>query len=85
MDSGLKPDIIITDINMPVMSGIELVDYCKDSAEYMTIPIIALSSHSNEEVLSQDNVRIIDKLSGYVTKTNHKALLDMINQALGRV
>lgn len=84
MDLGLKPDIVITDINMPIMSGIELVETCKENKDYMSIPFIALSSHSNEEVLSQENVKIIDKLSGYVTKTNHKALVEMISQVLNR-
>ena len=81
MESGNKPDVIVTDINMPIMGGTELVNYCKQSPELKTIPIIALSSHASEEVLSEQNMKILDKLHGYVTKTNHEALVDMIKSS----
>lgn len=39
-------DIIISDIEMPGMSGFEFVETLKRSTRWMDIPVIALSSHA---------------------------------------
>ena len=44
MLATLKPDIVITDIQMPKMSGVELISALKSDARTAKIPIIALSS-----------------------------------------
>ena len=40
----LEPDIIITDIQMPRMSGVELIAALKSNPRTSQIPIVALSS-----------------------------------------
>jgi CheY-like chemotaxis protein len=40
----LEPDIIITDIQMPRMSGVELISAVKNDPRTAEIPIVALSS-----------------------------------------
>ena len=40
----LEPDIIITDIQMPRMSGVELIAALKNDPRTSQIPIVALSS-----------------------------------------
>jgi CheY-like chemotaxis protein len=40
----LEPDIIITDIQMPRMSGMELISAVKNDPRTAQIPIVALSS-----------------------------------------
>ena len=40
----LEPDIVITDIQMPKMSGVELITVLKSDPRTAKIPIIALSS-----------------------------------------
>ncbi len=40
----LEPDIIITDIQMPRMSGVELISAVKNDPRTAQIPIVALSS-----------------------------------------
>ena len=40
----LEPDIIITDIQMPRMSGVELISALKSDPRTAQIPIVALSS-----------------------------------------
>jgi CheY-like chemotaxis protein len=40
----LEPDIIITDIQMPRMSGVELISALKNDPRTAQIPIVALSS-----------------------------------------
>ncbi len=42
-------DLIITDIEMPVMNGIELVNYVKERDEFSGIPIVIVSSYKTYE------------------------------------
>lgn len=44
MLATLDPDIIITDIQMPRMSGVELISAVKNDPRTAQIPIVALSS-----------------------------------------
>ncbi|MBI4777422.1 response regulator [Candidatus Desantisbacteria bacterium] len=44
-----KPDLIITDINMPQMTGIELVRQLKNSAQTRDIPVIILTARGEDE------------------------------------
>jgi two-component system chemotaxis response regulator CheY len=42
-------DLIIVDINMPNINGLELIQYCKNSDLYKNIPIIIISTEDSEE------------------------------------
>ena len=44
-----KPNLIITDINMPEMNGYELCKHIKESEIYYDIPVILLTSLSNPD------------------------------------
>ena len=44
-----KPDLIISDINMPNMDGLTFVRKLKEIPEYKFIPIIMLTTESQEE------------------------------------
>jgi len=46
---SIKPDIVITDIMMPLCDGLEMTTKIKEIDEY--IPIIVLSAHSDREKL----------------------------------
>lgn len=46
--SKAMPDIIISDIMMPYFSGIELIDYVRNTLN-SRVPIIIISSAGNEE------------------------------------
>jgi two-component system alkaline phosphatase synthesis response regulator PhoP len=43
---GEKPDIIVTDYQMPVMTGMELVEKLRQNEEAKEIPIIMLTARS---------------------------------------
>lgn len=45
---GGAPDLVITDINMPVMGGIELIKQIRAAADFKFTPIIVLTTESEE-------------------------------------
>lgn len=46
LKAGLKPDLILTDINMPVMGGMELIRNVRAMAGLKFIPILTLTTES---------------------------------------
>lgn len=51
-----KPDIIVTDFQMPVMSGLEMVENIRDDPKTADIPVIMLTARGfaiNEEAKSK--------------------------------
>ena len=42
LDNGQPPDVIISDINMPVMDGNKVAEYIRKSSNYKYTPIIAI-------------------------------------------
>jgi len=50
--SLLKPDLMIIDIMLPRMSGLEVVEKIKDNADTQKIPLLILSALGQEEFVS---------------------------------
>jgi two-component system chemotaxis response regulator CheY len=46
LKAGLRPDLILTDINMPVMGGMELIRNVRAMAGLKFIPILTLTTES---------------------------------------
>lgn len=42
-------DLVITDLNMPKMDGVELVHNIRDDVQYTGLPIIMLTTEADEE------------------------------------
>lgn len=68
-DEGLtpppRPDLILLDLNLPQMSGQDVLQIVKNSPELRTIPVVILSSSSAE----QDVLKVYNLHSnGYITK-----------------
>lgn len=47
------PDLVITDINMPYMSGLELVTAMRGDPQTAAIPVIIMTSHTDDETWSK--------------------------------
>jgi len=73
-------DLIITDINMPDINGLELIGYVKSNPTYRDIPLIIVSTEKTEE----DKKRGITLgAAGYVVKPFRKEeLMGMVTKVL---
>lgn len=60
-----RPDIILMDIKMPVMDGIEAVRQLKRYPELRDVPIVAYSAHAQRDDIEAGFAAGFD---GYVTK-----------------
>jgi two-component system chemotaxis response regulator CheY len=73
-------DLIITDINMPDINGLELIGFVKSNPEYKDIPLVIVSTEKSDE----DKKRgLALGASGYVVKPfTKKDLMSMIQNVL---
>lgn len=49
LNGNADVDLIILDINMPVMSGLEFLIYCKKEKVFQEIPVIIVSTEGKEQ------------------------------------
>ena len=52
LDEGNEVDLIITDIEMPIMTGLEMVSYMRDVPVYSEIPYILVTSKEKSTVMT---------------------------------
>ncbi|NVK51368.1 MAG: response regulator transcription factor [Flavobacteriaceae bacterium] len=68
--NNFTPDVLITDINMPELNGIELIEIIKK--QHSKTNVIAVSSHAESEVISE---AIKAGVNGYILKNTGKSEL----------
>lgn len=74
-------DVVISDIHMPVMDGFELVKHIRNNPATRSLPVIALTSISDE----QGKKEVIDSgFDYYEWKLNRDSLLNTLRDALHR-
>ncbi|OYT17837.1 MAG: two-component system response regulator [Bacteroidetes bacterium 4572_77] len=80
MQSGAIPDIIICDIEMPVMNGFEFITQIRASGFFDDIPLLMLSGKEN----SADRIKCFDDgADDYIIKPfNPKELLARVRRRL---
>ena len=44
--AGKKPDVLILDINMPQVSGIDMLEFIRMKNEFNTLPVVMLSTEN---------------------------------------
>jgi CheY-like chemotaxis protein len=76
---AVQPDLILLDVNMPALSGENLVSLIKPYSEEKKIPILFYSS--NDEAMLRDLVAI-HGVRGYVCKGDIPGLYEKVNQCL---
>ncbi|MDP5230573.1 MAG: response regulator transcription factor [Cellulophaga sp.] len=83
MQQSNIPDLIITDLEMPKMGGLEFIKKIKESGYFSEIPIIVLSCRDS----SKDRIESLKAgASDYIVKPfNPEELLIRIENILGKV
>ena len=50
---GKKPDLIILDINMPEVSGLDMLEFLRRRTDSKNLPIVMLSSEATDAIVDQ--------------------------------
>lgn len=74
-------DLVLTDIEMPVMNGFELCTQLRRTAEFATLPVVALTSLTTDEHMRKGQEVGIDQ---WLVKMDRERLLHAIAQHLPR-
>lgn len=77
--SGVTPDLIITDMNMPVMNGFEFLQELRKIGSTMRTPVLMLTTETRDELKQQGKAL---GLTGWIVKPFNPAQL---KQAIARV
>ncbi|WP_138430800.1 response regulator [Fodinibius saliphilus] len=73
-------DLMLVDIYMPVMDGLDMLDYVHDHPDFQHIPAIVVSTENNEQRIDA----ILRQGLGFVPKPlTHLLLKDQIAKMLG--
>ena len=78
-----KPDLVLLDISLPDMDGLEVARRIRADASLKGLPVIALTAHA----MSGDRERFLDAgFDDYITKPllDETILLEAIDRCLGR-
>lgn len=63
--AGGRPDLMILDINMPEVSGLDLLEFLRRRREFRRLPVIMLSSEAADIMIEK---ALRTGADGYVTK-----------------
>ncbi len=81
-EAGEIFDVIVSDIEMPGMSGFEFAEAVKKNSNWSNVPMVALSSFATQKDLDRGRaVGFID----YVAKSDREALLGALHEALSEM
>lgn len=75
---GAVPDLFLLDINMPEVSGLDLLEFIRRRPDWQKIPILMLSSDATE--VQMDHARQLGA-NDYLTKP---VTMDELEQALNK-
>lgn len=81
LDSATSCDIVLMDVDLPGVDGIELIKHLKSSEETVKIPVVLLTAHSESDTL------FIECQANDLFKKpfSVSALLEKINELLNRL
>ena len=81
-EEGEDFDVILSDIEMPGMSGFEFAETVKKGGRWQNTPLVALSSHTSRSDL--DRGRAVG-FTDYVAKFDRDALLSTLSETLSEI
>lgn len=62
LDAGNQVDLILTDIEMPVMDGIAFIERLEKESKYNHVPIIIISSQNEEDINERIDKLLVDAI-----------------------
>jgi CheY-like chemotaxis protein len=77
----VQPDVLLMDFKMPKMDGVEVLRWMKGSSRYVNIPIIMITSNSEESVV--EACLKAGATDFMVKPLNRKALISKVANVLG--
>ena len=80
LKAGLKPDLIITDINMPNMGGLEFIQSVRALPGFRFLPILTLTTES--QTAKRDEGRRLGATGWLVKPISGPDLIKVIKQVL---
>ncbi len=78
-DKGERFDLIVSDIDMPGMDGIDMAERIKADTEWGDVPMIALSSYSNPRLIEKCRTAGFES---YVGKFDRHSLMHALQECL---
>jgi CheY-like chemotaxis protein len=72
--NSIKPELIISDIEMPNMNGFQLIDAIRKEKKYRNIPILVLSAYAENHLILMES----EKIQGFIKKPFENT--DLLNQ-----
>ena len=80
IEEGLNPQLIITDLNMPIMNGLEFLSAFRQLPSGAKTPVLMLTTETSQEVKAQGKAL---GLTGWIVKPfNQTQLKSAINRVL---
>jgi len=80
LKSGVKPDLIITDVNMPNMDGLELIRNVKTLPGFRFMPILTLTTES--QTAKRDQAKQLGATGWLVKPVSGPDLIKVIKQVV---
>lgn len=80
LTGGLKPDLMITDINMPNMNGVELIQKTRTLPAFRFMPILVMTTESQQTL--RDEAKKLGATGWVVKPVGGELLLTIIKKLL---
>ena len=80
LKGGIKPDLIITDVNMPNMDGLELIRNVKTLPGFRFTPILTLTTES--QAVKRDQAKQLGATGWLVKPVSGPDLIKVIKQVV---
>lgn len=75
-------DLVISDLNMPIMGGMDLISRMKDDPLLRTVPVLVVTAEGNRRRI--EGLRASGLVTGYLRKPfSPEQMRDAVHQALG--
>jgi two-component system chemotaxis response regulator CheY len=76
-----RVDLILTDINMPDINGLELISYLRSNPNYRDVPVIIISTEGSQKDI--DRGKLLGANDYLVKPVDISRLQDLVRQYLG--